>query len=461
MLTRSTTHRQFLSIALPMVLAALASPLPGIVDTAMLGHLGSVDYLSAVAAGSTIIGLLIWSFSFLRMGTTATTARALGSNDQAHCQLLLAQSLILAAVLGMAIVVFQKPLFWLGFMLVTPPEQSLALAETYTAIRIFAAPAILGSFCITGWLIGIQKAKAALALMLLVNGLNVGLDFFFIIHLDMNSEGAAWASLIAEYAGLLVGLTIVSRLALATGFRTELGLVNTGKHHMHKDHLITELRQLSKYRELFIVNRHLLVRTTCLIFVFAFFTAQGAKQTAAILAANAILMQLFFLFAFGLDGFAHAAEALSGQAIGERNEALFYKTCELAAGWGFVVASLTTSLYLGFDSTIIGFFTNIETVSAIAGEYFIWLAMVPLTAVISFVLDGIFLGAGKTRSMQNIMLVCALTVFLPTWYLTRDLGNDGLWLAFLLFMAARTILMATTFWRVSQLGGWLIEVPAP
>jgi MATE family multidrug resistance protein len=443
-----------------MVLAALASPLPGIVDTAVLGHLGNVAYLSAVAAGSTIIGLLIWSFSFLRMGTTATTARALGSNDQAHCQLLLAQSLVLAAALGMAIVVLQKPLLWLGFLLITPPEQSLALAETYASIRILAAPAILGGFCITGWLIGIQKAKAALTLMLLVNGLNVGLDFIFIIGLDMNSEGAAWASLIAEYAGLLVGLAIASRLALATGPRAGLGFTNTDQHHQDKSTLITQLRQLSQYRELFTVNQHLLIRTACLIFVFAFFTAQGAKQTAAILAANAILMQLFFLFSFGLDGFAQAAEALSGQAIGARDEALFYKTCKLAAGWGVFVAALTTSLYLSFDNTIISFFTNIETVSAIASEHFVWLAMVPLTAVVSFVLDGIFLGAGKTKSMQNIMLLCALTVFLPTWYLTRALGNDGLWLAFLLFMAARTVLMSATFWRLSQRGGWLAEVPA-
>ena len=446
-----------------MILATLVSPLPGIVDTAMLGHLGDVHYLSAVAIGSTIIGLVIWSFSFLRMGTTATTARALGSNEPLLCRLLLAQSLLLAGVFGIAIVLLQLPLLGLGFLLITPPEQSLALAEVYARIRIFAAPAILGTFCITGWLIGMQKAKAALVIVLLVNVLNVGLDFVFILGMDMNSEGAAWASLIAEYAGLIVGLLIVYRLAsnnpidpeplliAAAGANTEQ-VSNTDKRL-----LIAQLRQLSLYRELFTVNRHLMIRTACLIFIFAFFTAQGAKQGAPILAANAILMQLFFLFSFGLDGFAQATEALTGQAIGAGDETLFYQICKLAAGWGFALALATTGLYLLFDTAIIGLFTDISDVAVRAKEYFVWLAMVPLTAVGAFLLDGIFLGAGKTKNMQNIMLIAAITVFLPVWHFSRPLGNDGLWLAFLLFMATRTILMSVAFWRLGRLG-WLPDM---
>lgn len=439
-----------------MIMAALIAPLPGIVDTAMLGHLGDVQYLSAVAAGSTIIGLVIWSFSFLRMGTTATTARALGRENQALCQLLLAQSLVLAISLGLGILVLQGPLLSLGVALIMPPEQALGLAEVYTRIRIYAAPAILGTFCISGWLIGMQKARAALALMVLINIINVGLDFWFILGLNMNSEGAAWASLLAEYAGLFAGLFIVFRMAFGNN---SLG-TNSERTAANTRWLLTQLKQLSHYRELFTVNRHLMIRTTCLIFIFAFFTAQGARQGAAILAANAILMQLFFLFSFGLDGFAQAAEALTGEAIGGRNETTFYQICKLTAGWGFAMAAVTTGLYLIFDTTIIGFFTDIEAVALLAGEYFFWLAMVPLTAVGAFLLDGIFLGAGQTKHMQNIMLIAAIMVFMPVWLLTRDLGNQGLWLAFLVFMAARTLLMLATFWRINHLG-WLRQDATP
>ena len=448
---KRNAHRHFLSVAIPMVLAAAASPMPGIVDTAMLGHLSDVHYLSAVAAGSTIIGIVIWSFSFLRMGTTATTARALGSIDLPRCQLLLVQSLLLAGGLGIAIILLRDALLGLSFMLIKPPTQSRALAEAYTGIRILGAPAILGLFCITGWLIGIQKAKPALGLMLLVNALNIGLDFIFIINLDMNSEGAAWASLIAEYVGLFVGLVVVLRLA----FVDKLGLRN-GTEALDSDWLVSQLRQLSQYRELFTVNRHLFIRTTCLVFTFAFFTAQGAKQGATILAANAILIQLFVLFSFGLDGFAQAAEALCGEAIGGGNQARFFQICRLAGAWGFGVATLTTGLYLTFDDTIIGLFTNLHEVTVAANQYFVWLAMVPLTAVGSFVLDGIFLGAGKTASMKNIMLVATFAIFLPVWFLTKDQGNDGLWIAFLTFMAARTGLMTATFWHISR-RSWLLD----
>jgi multidrug resistance protein, MATE family len=385
----SDPHKQFLSVALPMVLAAMAGPLPGIVDTAILGHLQDVRYLSAVAVGSTVIGVLIWSFSFLRMAATATTARALGAKNLPQCQLLLAQSLLLAGGLGTVIVLLQKPLLTAGFTLITVPEQSLALSFEYTRIRIFAAPAILGTFCITGWLIGTQNARAALGLVIFVNTINVGLDFWLILGLKMNSEGAALASLLAEYLGFFAGLWIVRRLTFA----------------MNAPWSNSDLLDLNQYRELFSVNRHLLVRTTVLIFTFAFFTSQGARQGATTLAANAILMQLFFLFSFALDGFAQAAEALSGQAIGAKNEPRFYYICKLAAKWGFALAGLTTGLYLLFDTTIIAIFTDIEEVALGAGRYFIWLALVPLTAVGSFLLDGIFLGAAKTRSMQNIMVI--------------------------------------------------------
>ncbi|HAD09068.1 MAG TPA: MATE family efflux transporter [Porticoccaceae bacterium] len=439
---KGSANRHFLSVALPLIVASLISPLPGIVDTAILGHLGAVGYLSAVAAGSAIIGLIIWSFSFLRMGATATTARALGNGDIPTCQLLLAQSLVLALMLGTLIILARDLLLSAAFILIEPPAANLALSEAYVTIRIYGAPAVLGTFCLTGWLIGMQKARAALLLLLLVNALNVALDFIFILGLGLNSTGAAMASLIAEGFGFFLGLFIVLRLT--RGFPPSATVAHS--------QLLKQLGRLKAYGALVTVNRHLLVRTACLIFIFTFFTAQGARQGADTLAANAILMQLFFLFSFGLDGFAQATEALTGQAVGAGKERYFYQLCKLAAVWGFALAAVTTGLYLLCDHVIVRLFTDLDTVTNVALKHFAWLAAIPLAGVGAFLLDGILLGAGKTRSMQNIMLVAAFMVFLPLWWFTRGMGNHGLWLAFVAFMTARTLLMLLAFVFYSRQG---------
>lgn len=429
-------HRRVLRIALPMVAAAISAPLPGIVDTALLGHLEDVRYLSAVAAGTTALGLLIWTFSFLRMGTTSVTAQALGAQDDPRNRLVLAQSLVLATAIGLLLVVLQTPALTLILAAIAPPPESAALALSYCSIRILGAPATLGTFCLIGWLIGNQKARLTLALMLVTNATNIVLDLIFILGLDLHSDGAAWASLIAEYLGFALGLW------LAFGLQARLaGSLQP-----------TQLRQLHRYRSLFTVNGHLLIRTACLVFAFAFFTANGARQGAEVLAANAILMELFFLLAFALDGFAHAAEALTGHAVGARDSDTFYAVCRTTCLWGVAIAGAVTALYLIFSAPIIGLFTDIPEVATTAAQFFPWLATIPLVAVGGFMFDGIFLGAGRTRPMLYIMLVAVLLVFIPVWYATRTLGNHGLWLAFVIFMASRTLMMGAAFAWITRRG---------
>ncbi len=429
-------HRRVLRIALPMVAAAISAPLPGIVDTALLGHLDEVRYLSAVAAGTTALGLLIWTFSFLRMGTTSVTAQALGAQDDPRNRLVLAQSLVLATSIGLLLVALQTPALALILGAIAPPPESAALALSYCSIRILGAPATLGTFCLIGWLIGNQKARLTLALMLITNATNIALDLIFIVGLDMHSDGAAWASLIAEYWGFAIGLW------LAFGLQAKLaGSLQPAL-----------LRQLHRYRSLFTVNGHLLLRTACLVFAFAFFTANGARQGAEVLAANAILMELFFLLAFALDGFAHAAEALTGHAIGARDSDTFYAVCRTTCLWGIAIAGAVTALYLIFSAPIIGLFTDIPQVAATAAQFFPWLAAIPLIAVGGFMLDGIFLGAGRTGAMLYIMLVAVFLVFMPVWYAARPLGNHGLWLAFVVFMASRTLMMGAAFAWISRRG---------
>lgn len=435
---KSQISRQVFRIALPMTLASLSVPLLGLVDTGILGHLPSDNYLAAVAAGSSVLTMLLWLFGFLRMGSTGLTARAWGAGDLQRCRELLFQSLLLALLIGWGLILLRQPILETTLALIAPSTQVLPLALEYCAIRIFAAPATLATYCAIGWLLGLQQARSTLAVMLFVNLVNVLLDFWFIVGLDWNSRGAAWASVTAEYAGAAVALLLVALKLKA----------------LPAPWSWRQLGHWSRYRALFAVNRHLFVRTALLVFTMTFFTAQGARQGDAVLAANAILMQLLLLVAFTQDGFAHAAESLTGQAIGSRQLDRFYQICFTNAFWGLLIALLATLLYLLFPHAIIQLFTDLPAVASAALTYWPWLTALPLTGLACFMADGIFIGSGKTQAMQNSMLVAVLVVFLPLWYLCRPLGNHGLWLAYLGFLAARSLLMTGLFVRYSRQQLW-------
>lgn len=431
--------KNILSIALPMTAASISIPLLGLVDTAILGHLKEPTYLAAVAAGSSVLTMLFWLFSFLRMGSTGLTARAWGAGDHDRCRELLAQSLILAFLLGTILVVMQQPLLNIVLKLIKPSDTLYPLAMEYCQIRIFAAPATLGTLCAVGWLLGLQRIRATLLLMLFTNLVNIGLDFLFIIGLDMNSRGAAYASLTAELLGFLLALTLIrGNLAIVQG--------TINWHH---------LCQWSRYQEFLRINRHLFVRTACIVFTMTFFTAQGARQGDIILAANAILMQLLLLVAYTQDGFAHAAESLAGHAIGRRHIKHFYQVCAESTLWGIGISTLATLAYLLFPERIIAVFTNLPDVVTATRTYWPWLIALPLLGVICFMADGIFIGAGKTLAMQNTMLLATIGLFLPIWFFTRSQGNHGLWAAYLAFLGIRSLLMGGVFIYYSRAKLWL------
>ncbi|MBQ0713014.1 MAG: MATE family efflux transporter [Porticoccus sp.] len=432
-------HRQkVLSIALPMTFASVSIPLLGLVDTAILGHLEQVHYLGAVAAGSSVLTMFFWLFAFLRMGSTGLTARAWGADDHSRCLELLAQSLVLAALLGSMLVIFQAPLLTTVLNLIKPSDEVRLLAFEYCQIRIFAAPATLGTLCAMGWLLGLQRAKATLLLVLLTNLANIGLDFLFIVGLDMNSKGAAWASFTAELFGFALALVLVA---------IQLSKMNGSINRPH-------LYQWPRYRELLRVNRHLFVRTACLVFTMVFFTAQGARQGDSILAANAILMQLLLLVAYTQDGFAHAAESLTGHAVGMNNLDEFYLTCKEVTFWGLGISCVATVAYLLFSNSIIAIFTDLPEVATATQLYWPWLTALPLAGLLCFTADGIFIGTGKTRAMQDTMLLAAFGLFLPLWYFSRPLGNHGLWLSYLSFLAIRSLLMSGMFIYYSHQSLW-------
>ncbi len=433
------THRQkVLSIALPMTAASMSIPLLGLVDTAILGHLARAHYLGAVAAGSSVLIMLFWLFAFLRMGSTGLTARAWGAGDDNRCLELLAQSLVLAVLLGLILVIFQAPLLTTVLDLIKPSDEVRILAFEYCQIRIFAAPATLGTLCAMGWLLGLQRAKATLLLVLLTNLTNISLDFLFIVGFDMNSKGAAWASFTAELFGFALALVLV-----ATQLSKMHGSINRAY-----------LWQWHRYRELLGVNRHLFIRTACLVFTMVFFTAQGARQGDSILAANAILMQLLLLVAYTQDGFAHAAESLTGHAIGTNNLDEFYTICKEVTFWGLGISCLATIAYVFFPNTIIAIFTDLPEVATATRLYWPWLTALPLAGLLCFTADGIFIGTGKTRAMQDTMLLAAFGLFLPLWYFSQPLGNHGLWLAYLSFLVIRSLLMGGMFIHYSRQSLW-------
>ncbi|MGK0499768.1 MAG: MATE family multidrug resistance protein [Oceanicoccus sp.] len=437
---RALNHKIW-HLAWPMIISNISVPMLGLVDTAILGHLESAHYLAAVAVGSSILSILYWGFSFLRMGTTGLTAQAHGAAQHDQLRLISAQAICLGVVLGLGMILLSPLLTHVGLLLVVPPGGTDKLAASYMQIRILSAPAMLVTFAIVGWMIGRQNTRWPLLIALFTNGLNVLLDFLLIIGLDMKSDGAAVATVIAEYSGCGLALLLLrQQLATSAG--------SLDRQRLWRWH---------DYKELLAVNRHLFVRTLALLGSFAFFTAQGAKQGDIVLAANTIIMNLLLLTAYGLDGFANAAEALVGNAIGRRDQRRFIDTCWHCGLWSLVTAACFSLVFIVGGQGLIGLMTSLPAVAAEAQRYLPWLFLLPLVAVWSYLFDGIFIGATKTAAMQHSMLLSVALVYLPAWYFSQSWGNHGLWFAFLIFNAARGISMAAYFVYFTRRQLWHTE----
>lgn len=421
-----------------MILSNISVPMLGLVDTAILGHLENAHYLSAVAIGVSLLSFLYWGFAFLRMGTTGLAAQAMGAGRHNQSRLIVAQAMLLGIALGVALLLTSPLLIRLGLSLVQPPEGSYALAFNYVSIRIFSAPAVLVNFAIIGWLIGRQNTRLPLLIVFSTNGLNILLDFWFIMGMGLNSEGAALATVIAEYCGCGLALLVLRR-----ELATLPGQLDRAR-----------LKQLDDYRQLLAVNRQLFIRTLVLLSSIAFFTAQGAHQGELTLAANAILLNLLLLMAYGLDGIANAAEALVGDSVGKRQLSLLLKYSAHCTLWAALIAGIFTALFWIGQAPLIGLFTSITAVQELVALYYPWLVVLPMIAVWAYLLDGIFIGATHTRAMQNCMLLSAGLVYLPCWYFTRDWGNHGLWLSFCALNASRGITMALCFAWLSHRQQW-------
>ncbi len=427
--SETVTHRRVLRLAVPIILANIGQPLLGAVDTAVMGHLPSPAYIGGVAIGALIFSFLYWAFGFLRMATTGFVAQARGAGDHQEIRDVALRTALLAAALGLAIVALQTPAQWFAFWAVEATPRVEGLAAAYFDIRVWGAPAALTVYVCIGWLIGMERTGAVLALTLFMNGLNIALDLLFVPVFGWGIEGVALATLIAEVSAAIVGVAAILRLHRPLDGRWRLrGL----------------FADRGRTAGLLRANADIFLRTLCVIFAFAWFTAQGAKLGETVLAANAVLLHFLMFMSHGLDGFAFAAEALVGGAIGSRSRARYGTAARLTTLWAGIVAAGFALAYLAAGGLIIDALTDLEAVREAARIYLPWAIAIPLAGVWSFQLDGIFIGATRTREMRNGMAL-ALAVYLAAGYALLDLwGNDGLWLSLYVFLIVRAAILL--FW---------------
>jgi MATE family multidrug resistance protein len=430
-----TMNRKILALALPNIVTNITVPLLGMVDLGLMGHLESAVYVGAIAIGGMIFNFLFWGFGFLRMGTSGFTAQAYGGRNLGEATLILARSVMMALAGGVLLILLQKPIELFAFLLIKGSPEVQTLAENYFRIRIYAAPATLVMFAITGWLIGMQNAKTPMILAIAVNLMNIGYSLLFIKIFDLKSDGIAYANVLSQCTAIFLALILMA------GYRKKL------RHHFN----LKEAMRWKALKQFLSVNKDIFIRTLCLIFVLSFFTTQSANTSVTILAVNTILFQFFYFFSYFIDGFAYAAEALTGKYIGARDRGSLRKLIKILFAWGFGLALVFTLLYGVFGNFILGLLTSHQDILLASQPYFFWVILVPVITFAAFVWDGIFVGATASVAMRNSMVIITLVIFLPSYYLLREpLGNNGLWLATMLFMAARGLFL-TLFYKRSIL----------
>lgn len=436
-------HSSMWRLAGPMIVSNISIALLGMVDTAVVGHLDEAYYLGGIAIGAVIFDFIYWGMGFLRMSTTGLTAQIHGQanhqNDNNACRTILAQSLITASLIAMIILIFQQPMANVALRLLEGSEEVTHHARIYFEWLIWGAPAVLSLLVMTGWFLGMQNAKATLYVAVTVNIINIILDFVFVFGLDMNVRGVALASVISLYLGMFLAIWLV---------RKELQR-NKGAW------ILSDILHIQRMKEILALNQDIFIRTICLIFVFAFFTRQGAKQGDIILAANAVLLNFQALMALGLDGFANAAEALVGKAVGEKNKDAFIGNVKTLAFWSLIVAVAYALFYAIAGKLMINLLTDIPEIRVEAYQYLPWMILSPLIAVWCFMLDGVFIGATRAKEMRNSMLISTTLIFLPAWYLLQDYANHGLWLAFLIFFVARGLTLTHASWKINRQEGFV------
>lgn len=419
----STVDRRLWQLALPMILSNITVPLLGLVDTAVMGHLDNAVYLSAVAVGSMVITFITMMFNFLRMSTTGMTAQAYGANNQTAIARALLQPLLLGLLIGLGLWLLRTPLTAWGLELSGAQGELAQLANSYLAIRFWAAPATLANLVLLGWLLGMQHMKAPVLLLVWGNLLNIVLDIYLVWYAGWQVRGAAWASVCAEYLTLLLGLGLVHYYLRRGGVSLRAGWQCWS----------------AGLRRLLGLNRDIFLRSLVLQLCFAAFTVLGTRLGAEVVAVNALLLNFLTFTAFALDGFAYAVEALAGHAIGAHNTRELQLMWRAACRQALAVALLFSSVYLLCGTWLIDMLTSLPALRAQARVFLPWLWLLPLVGMGCYLLDGLFIGATRGREMRNSMLIAGGGYLLTVWLALPLWGNHGLWLALLVFLLLRGV----------------------
>jgi len=416
-------------LALPMIFSNITVPLLGLVDTAVIGHLDSPIYLGGVAIGATATSFLFMLLLFLRMSTTGLTAQAFGAKDPLRLARALVQPLILALGAGLLIVLLRAPLINLALHIVGGSDAVLEQARRFLDIRWLSAPASLANLVLLGWLLGVQYARAPVILLVVGNLLNIVLDLWLVMGLHMNVQGAALATVVAEYGTFFLGLWMVKRVLVMRGITVTV-LKNAWR---------------GQVRKLLALNRDIMLRSLLLQLCFGALTVFGARLGPEIVAVNAVLMTLLTFTAYALDGFAYAVEAHSGQAYGANQAGQLQGVWHAACRQSGLVALAFALIYALFGSNIVAMLTSLPELRALASHYIGWQIILPVVGVWCYLLDGMFIGATRGAEMRNSMAVAAAG-FALTLLTLPYLGNHGLWLALAVFLALRGLSLALV-WR--------------
>ena len=414
------THKRVLGVAIPIVLANATIPILGAVDTGVVGQMGLAVPIGAVGIGAIIISAIYWLFGFLRMGTTGLTAQAIGSNDHSETSALLVRGILIGLGAGLVLIMTQIPLFSAALGIAPASFEVESLAQEYLKIRVYSAPAAIAIFGITGWLIANESTRAVLVLMLLINSINIVLDFVFVLRLGWGVEGVAFATLIAEWSGLFFGLWLARK-----GFKNG---------YWKNWSQIFDRARLTKMAK---VNSDILIRSVLLEIAFVSFLFLGSSFDDATLAANQVLIQFLNITAYAMDGFAFAAEALVGKALGAKNRLIFRRSAVMTSQWGFGSVVVMALAFYVFGNTIINVMTTAEDVRAASYEYLPWMVLAPLVGAAAWMLDGIFIGATRTADMRNMMFISFCIYLIALALLLPKYGNHGLWASLIIFSIAR------------------------
>ena len=425
------THRRVLTIALPIVLSNATVPILGAVDTGVIGQLGEAAPIGAVGIGAIILSGLYWIFGFLRMGTTGLAAQAIGRDNAVEVRALLLRALLFAGGAGAVIILLQSLLFSAAFMLAPASDEVESLAREYLSIRVWSAPAAIAVYGLTGWLIAQERTRAVLVLQVAMNGLNIFLDFVFVLGLGLSVGGVAAATVIAEWSGVLLGLWFAREVFTPKGWADPAVLFARDK-----------LGQMWR------VNGDILIRSVLLQGIFISFLFLASDFGDVTLAANQVLLQFLYITSYGLDGFAFAAETLVGQALGQQNRQRLRRAALLSAFWAGLTGLMLAIGFAVLGGWIVDIMTTADAVRAAARAYLPWMIAAPLVGFAAWILDGIFIGATRTRDMRNMMLVSTVIYAISAAALVPSLGNTGLWAALMISFVARACTLA---WRYRAL----------